>query len=806
MRARALGSCFAAALWLAASPALGAEPPLTLRVPGNGAQAALAVELASDGLWFRACSPGGACEARAGQRQELPPAVAQAAPTATLAVLELGPEQRVAHVRVPLGDVAWEAVLSAGAAPAEALVAFAGFTGLVRGEDGVRSGDAVWIRAGEKGQRVLVGRVREDVHLCGRRTLLEPRLLDGAGRLRPAKVQQLPLEERRAAPVLRAERRAQGPTGGGNALRSLAASSAIGDPGALTDGRDDSAWAEARGGDGRGEFVLLKPLSGVALVALEILVRGVGPSAPPNGAAPRSVWIATREQLFRLEWREDAWRSPGVWYRVALPAPIETDCLAIVLEQAFSDAPETAVTLSELRGVGELQGLAPAELVARLAAPGEDGAAAVPALLQLGDVGVEAVVGAFGALDATGRARALEVIERAPCEQVASLYAELLTDRGEESRWRAAQRLRACGAAAAPALRAAFERAQGAAGVRLARELAAIDAPLAVELLGPRLAAAPAELRPGYRDALSRAARDPDAHPSARRLLAVSGLGAAAELDVLRALSDELAALAPESAGALARAIENARGFEARYLLLAPASRLATLAPAAGSFIEAALRDEDQHLRLGAARVAPPRFAAALVALSRDPAVRVREAAAARLGEPGFAGATPALIERLRADDWPLVRSAAARSLAGAGPSGDADAALHAALDDGSADVRAAALRGIGQRGYRAAVPSIVERLRDPQEAPAVRASAARALGDLCDTSQLDELTRAAQALLADRPAPDDVSVGTAALGALGRLHPADLEQRLRPFADVKSRPALEQMVEAARNTAERCR
>jgi hypothetical protein len=71
--------------------------------------------------------------------------------------------------------------------------------------------------------------------------------------------------------------------------------------------------------------------------------------------------------------------------------------------------------------------------------------------------------------------------------------------------------------------------------------------------------------------------------------------------------------------------------------------------------------------------------------------------------------------------------------------------------------------------------------------------------------SQLDELTRASRALLADRPSPDDVTLGSAALAALGRLHPADLDQRLGPLAAVKSRPALALMVEAAREGVERC-
>ncbi len=782
-----------------------ASGPRKLLAPAGPEQQALGVELGRDGLWYRVCAARD-CDARAGKRLELPALALEAAERGTLEIIEPFPARRLVHARIPLAEGAWEALIGAGMGSSEAVVIFAGSTGLLEGEDGQKSGAMLWLREDEKGQRVLVGRAREDVQLCGRPTLLEPRLLDRDLSLKPARVQQLTLEERRGARVLGAKRAEQGPTAGGNALRAVVASSALSDPRGLTDGRAETSWSEARGGEGRGEFVVLRQIAGGKLIALEFLVRPAGDVAEA-GAAPRSLWLATRHGLYRVDWQEDAWQAPGVWFRVQLPEPLEEDCLALVLEQAYVDAPEAQVTLAELRGVSEFQLLEPAQLVARLSAPGEAGAAAVPALLQSGSPGVEALVGAFGALDSIGRARALDVLEAAPCEVTAKVYVDLLDDDAERNRRRAAQRLRSCGSAGAAHLRRAFELVSGEAGVRLAKEIAVISPALAVELLGPRLAVAAPEQRAGYRDALGRAARDPEAEAGLRRLLGGSGLGVAAEVEVLRAIGDRLPRFQPQASLTLARAIAAARSFPQRFLLLAPASRLAPTDVAAAEFSRAALADPDPYLRAAGARLAPdlPSLRAPLLAATRDSGVRVREASVARLGELSVPGAAPALVARLDEDAWPLVRTVAARSLASVGPSVEVDAALAVTLRDEAPGVRVAGLRALGQRGARAHVPAIVARFRDEAEAPEVRAAAIRALAALCDTSQLEELTRAAWKLVAERPSPPDVALGGAALAALGRLHPPDLDRRLAPLDRDDTHPNLKQMLTAARHFPERC-
>jgi hypothetical protein len=729
-----------------------------------------------------------------------------AAARASIDAIELAPGRRLAHVRIPLADGHWEALVASAIGSLEPRVVFAGLTGPLAGEDGQREGDVVWVRDDDKkGVRVLVGKEREDVQLCGRPTLLETRLLGDDLELRPAKVQQLSVEERRTARVLPATRAANGPTPGSNALRAVAASSAIGDPQSLTDGRAETSWAEGRGGDGRGEFVVLRPVSGGSIVSLELLARPSG-EAPKMGAAPRAFWLLSRSTAFRVDWAEDGWREPGLWYRVQLPEPVQDDCLALVLEQSHGDNPDTQVTIAELRGVTELQNVGIAELVGRLSTPGPDGAEAVPALRQAGSEGAIAVVGAFSALDAVGRERAIDVIEDAPCELTAGVFVELVQSEQDAVRRRAERRLRACGEAATPALRSAFETASGAAGPLIADAVSRVAPALAVELIAERLAAAEGDQRAAYRDALGRAARDPSSAAPLRRMLDNEALGQRTQTEMLRALGELLPRFEPEASRAFARAASGARTFEQRFLLLGPAVQLAGASAAALQFSIQALRDPDPDLRATAARSAPDmaQLHAPLIAATRDTGVRVREGSALRLGELGVAVATPALVERLRDDRWPRVRSAAARALARVGPSASVDQELAEALEDDAPSVRAVAARALGSRGASSQLPAIVERFQDGDEDAAVRAAAVRALADLCDSSQLDDLTHAVSKL-ANRPSPDDIVLGVAAAVALGRLAPVDLEQRLTPLSRAEPTPMIQRWLTLARQSRERC-
>jgi len=119
--------------------------------------------------------------------------------------------------------------------------------------------------------------------------------------------------------------------------------------------------------------------------------------------------------------------------------------------------------------------------------------------------------------------------------------------------------------------------------------------------------------------------------------------------------------------------------------------------------------------------------------------------------------------------------------------------------------VRSAALRALGRRGASGQLPAIRARFGDAEEAPEVRASAAQALAALCDQGSLDALTEAVSRVLGERPSADDMLVGTAAVSALGQLHPADLARRLEPLSRARNKPVLGQLATAAQQLPSRC-
>ncbi|WP_437336542.1 HEAT repeat domain-containing protein [Sorangium sp. So ce394] len=740
----------------------------------------------------------------------------------------------------------------------EPIVLWSGWTGVATGEHGEGRSDAVVVEPLGSGSRVLVGQLREDVTICGRPALVgasevDPRTMT---LLKGASFQNLPAEERRAAGKLVAERReADAAAPAFRLLRPTAASSAVGKRFAeIADGDPKTAWSEGKAGAGRGEFVSFSSADEVGITGLGLRIKPQ--DGVDGGAAPRTLFVATPDRLFQVSLPEDAWLKEPAGYEVKLPEEIRASCLAVVLDEAYAprgagdrgapSAPEVRVTIAEITARTAFDGQGSGALVAALAGGGERSRAAAALLARSGPEAVDAAIAGYDKLDAAGKQLARGVIDTAPCAvQIPFFTARLASGAAAAASGAAAarstsaapgrapraeapepdpelhharDRIRRCGRAAAPALAEIVKGGAATAKVAAARELALVAPAEAIPALLDALAGARGATRRDLRAALALAARSERAAPVVEEEVQLDRLRArpeGAQLDLLRALGPALGRVKGGGAAFQALASAAPAPFERRYLLQAPAAALARAGEApAEAYLRASLRkDADPHVRLRAAEVAAevPALAPDLLAAASDADVRVREAAivalsrAASAGAKLPAGAAEALAARLASDPWTFIRGGAALAI-GAMPATPAgDRALVGALADPSPEVRRHALDGLGAHRATAHIEAVRDRAEDKEEDVEVRARAILALGAMCDASSVDLWTRIA--LRAKAPIGErDQRLGSAALAALGAVHPADLPARLKPLLDKDTPHGLRETARAALAAAPQCR
>jgi hypothetical protein len=780
--------CLAAVLVLLVSSASFAQTPQSLPVhaPSGSGQMALSVFSAAGGEIAAAACAAPPCSTAAlplGVPPELrgKPVRAQ--------VLMIGEGRRAVVVSIDHGPRAFRAVVAAPFAGTTPKLVFAGLVGLLTGEEGLRSGPMVqvWEPEPDGTRRILVGEEHESVSLCGRPAMLSPRVLHAKDlELKAAKVQRLSGEERRRARSVRAVRVPDDELnlGQGAVLTALSASSAIGAPQALTDGDVETTWAEDVGGSGRGEFVIMRAPPDLDIKGLELTVR---PKlrAPERGASPQRFYLASARELYEVTLPEDAWQHPGARYRIPLEPVLRGDCLALVLDTAFDEAPGARVTLAELAVVSEFSPHELPALVGALAGGGQRAEAARSVLVAAGAPAFRAVAEAFGTLDEGGRRVALEVMDQAPCSASAPVYVQALLGASRAQVLHARARLRRCGSDGGAALASALAGARPEMLGPLSMELSLTDPARAASVLAPLLNRQRAPGRRILRSALAQASRQRAAAPALRQALSDASLDDTARIDLLRALGDRARELEPEASRALFQLLGGQPSFRTRYLLLGPAAVLAEHDAEARSQFERMLAsDPDPRVRAAALSLvrAPAKQRAPVLRGLGDPDVRVREAAARALATPSASFADAQLVERLREDRWPLVRAAAADALAQQPRGARADDALTGALDDDSPLVRARSMRGLAERRVPGVSGRIRRRLLDAGEWPEVRAEAARALGTLCDGASKAALAEWAEKLANPMASPNEQMIASAAVVALGRLAPPDLKQILAPL------------------------
>jgi HEAT repeat protein len=791
-----------------AAPLAHADGPLRRTVPAGGGLEAIDVAVDPAAALVRVSRGGRVVK-------ELPIPIASAridVAASTIEIVPIGEGRNVARVRVQdvqRKDLAFEAVVSGqGDAPI-----FAGLTGYTRGDEGDRSGQLVLVKDRDgQSKFVIVAETREDTRICGQAVTplgaqgLDPRRMQLVGATLP----RVDKTARDAAQRVIAQARTSAATPLARVLVATGGSSP--NAPALTDGKVDTVWSEARtAGDGHGEFATMRAPSDLPIHSLVITIAPSKPKA--EGAAPRTFFVATDDKMFLVTMPEDAWSKPGQAYDVMLPEPVRTSCLAVVLDEAYTrSAAAPEVSIAEVAAITKFdaEGAKLADVAKALGSPRGEEAASL--LRRAGDDGLAAVVGEYGSLDARGRALAVDVASSAgSCNgPAAELLTRALADRESEVRRRALGRIERCGKSAGEALVLAVKSDDEARRTAAAPLLATVAPSLAIEPLAEQMGKGAPETRRAMRGAFARASAGAT-REKLLTLIAKRDMPVSARLDLLRATGAKLPELRPEADVAIADLLRASPDMPTRYLLAQPLAHLAR-APDATSgelsrLAELARRDPDWGVRARAvelaAGIAP--LASTIIAATADPEPRVREASLRAMSASGLAAGVPAASQALAKDEWTFVRMAAADALGALPADAAATNALVAGLSDRSPKVRWTSIAALGKQRASAQAPRVRERLDDTKEDPEVRAFAARTLGAMCVQNAADRLTKLAYLARAPVDEADD-RIGIAAIEALGALHPQDLETRLAPLRGKDVRMPVRRAAERAMTEPTSCR
>ncbi|MFO8073433.1 MAG: HEAT repeat domain-containing protein [Polyangia bacterium] len=687
------------------------------------------------------------------------------------------------------------------------------------GDVGERSAEAVRFQDldGDGAPEIAVGTVVESVRLCGaeRLPLLFRRVWDpGTRKLRPVAARR---------PELGEPREVKGSPDPGRepiepiipVLVPAAVSRSAGDradplllprPGAVVDGDPATAWVPGRG-NRSGEFATFELRGGPR----EIVRLGV--RAAPRGEprrrydSPRSLLLATGEEVLRLVFPEEAARGeePTVWFD--LPEPRETGCLSLVIEETRDPRPRKLAAISELVAITDIDRPGGLERLATELDDDRGGEQAAELLRALGAKSVAPLRSVWKELGASGRRRAVGVLADVDAAGAADLLVDAAIGSSDPVRRAARKGVELAGDAAVPQL---AELLDGDRFEQAAELLFELGSPAALDAFCEAAGDGDRERRRATRSLVARLAAE--AEGLAERLWdrierARESKDGERLLDLLRA-GARVPGLAERAAGLAAELLGSAESFADRWRLL---SALADSgAPAALDCLLDAIDDQDRQLRAAAARglgrqAREERVDAALREALGDEAPEVRTAAAEALLLSGRGErAAPELARLASGDPWPHVRLAVV-SRAGRLPRETAAAVVAAAVADESESVRLTALEISPAIGGGAIERAIVARLGDGEETFRVRTAAARAAGILCLESAARSLLEVLKLGAEPLAGPRAVTAARAAARALGRIGGRRAQELLRE-ARSRSNPAVERAIEAALEAPGSCR
>jgi HEAT repeat protein len=281
-------------------------------------------------------------------------------------------------------------------------------------------------------------------------------------------------------------------------------------------------------------------------------------------------------------------------------------------------------------------------------------------------------------------------------------------------------------------------------------------------------------------------------------------------LEMLRAMGGRVKEIAPDASKALDALLQPNADLATRYLALEPLSELAKAGDRTSQTRVASMlaKDPDWPVRAHAAELARdlPSAQSELMSAIDDKEPRVRQAALDTIAELRSSPAAVLVEKRLENDPWTFVRVSAARAMGAMPAARDLDKTLAAQLGtDQAPQVRGALIDALALHQARAYAGAVRERLDDVQEIPIVRTAAARALGAMCDPGQLERLTELARAAADPMASGEDLTLGLAAIAALGDIHPADLAGRLAKLRDKSVRDAVRGAAEHALSSPAKC-
>ncbi len=706
---------------------------------------------------------------------------------ASTTTVDMGSGRRALWVHVPgASGSAFDAVLVGGARP----LVYAEETGKIHGQPGSMSGSALELVPRDGGANFIArGAASEDFSICGRPALanlevLAPQTLDWH---RASFVQLASKEIESAQPITATPRQLPAEKPLAPLLAARVASSGA-HPGAIADLDPTTVWSEEAAGTGRGQFVVFSAPSEVPIVRLAITIAPAAPA--PTGASPKSFYLATSDKLYAVSVPEDAWAHPGRAYDVAFPEPVQSSCMALVLDDAYvHSAKKPDVSIAEVTAYTALDvpGATLDSVAADLGAGGRRAEIAAAILKRAGDAALAPIAGAWDKLDQFGKTNAVDAAEGASCGKDATrIFLSGLCDADPD--------------VARKSESALMQRCTRTSGIvdaaasfpkpvckKMPEMLALLGRKAALPKLADWMQATEGEARSNVRHELATAAREAPAELLAG-MIRDPKYGPLVRLGMLRAMAPRLPEMRAEATSALDALLTPNADMTTRYLALEPLASLAKSgdSAAAGRIGAMLARDADWPVRRRAAELARdlPAVRSELVSAIDDPSPRVRETALETVADLRVSPAAVLVEKRLGDDPWTFVRVAAAHALGAMPAARDLDKALAGALEDKAPQVRGAILDALASHRARDYASDVRKRLDDGQELPSVRTAAAHALGAMCDPAQLERLTELARAAADPMASAEDLAVGVAAVGALGDMHPADLASRLAKLRD----------------------